>query len=71
MKAVAAPADRGRPRAEIGTVPPEKAAQAHERGETGRIIGKIVLAVEIDAPELDRGPTARHRPSNRTFMGYM
>lgn len=36
----------GRPRAEIDTVLPlEDAAKAHERGDTGRVSGKIALTV--------------------------
>ncbi|MEV6862256.1 NADP-dependent oxidoreductase [Streptosporangium subroseum] len=51
MKAIAALADKDRLRAEIDTVLPlEKAAQAHERGETGRTTGKIVLTVEPESP---------------------
>jgi NADPH:quinone reductase-like Zn-dependent oxidoreductase len=47
MKAIAALVEEGRLRAEIDTVLPlEKAARAHERGETGRTTGKIVLTVE-------------------------
>jgi NADPH:quinone reductase-like Zn-dependent oxidoreductase len=46
MRAIAALAETGRLRAEIDTVLPlEEAAKAHERGETGRTTGKIVLTV--------------------------
>jgi NADPH:quinone reductase-like Zn-dependent oxidoreductase len=46
MKAIAALAGAGRLRAEIDTVLPlEEAARAHERGETNRTTGKIVLTV--------------------------
>ncbi|MEO3830261.1 NADP-dependent oxidoreductase [Actinomadura sp. B10D3] len=46
MKAIAALVETGRLRAEIDTVLPlEQAAKAHERGETGRTTGKIVLTV--------------------------
>ncbi|MFD0682963.1 NADP-dependent oxidoreductase [Actinomadura fibrosa] len=47
MTELAALADAGRLRAEIDTVVPlEEAAKAHERGETGRVSGKIVLTVD-------------------------
>nr|WP_308800982.1 NADP-dependent oxidoreductase [Actinomadura sp. K4S16] len=43
---IAALAEAGRLRAEIDSVfPLEEAAKAHERGETGRVTGKIVLTV--------------------------
>ncbi|GII42098.1 NADP-dependent oxidoreductase [Planotetraspora phitsanulokensis] len=46
LKAIAALVEAGRLRAEIDTVLPlEQAAKAHERGETGRTTGKIVLTV--------------------------
>lgn len=46
LKAIAALVTAGRLRAEIDTVLPlEQAAEAHERGETGRTTGKIVLTV--------------------------
>ncbi|WP_249346746.1 NADP-dependent oxidoreductase [Microbispora sp. H11081] len=46
MRAIAALVETGRLRAEIDTVLPlEEAAKAHERGETGRTTGKIVLTV--------------------------
>ncbi|SNT30583.1 NADPH:quinone reductase [Streptosporangium subroseum] len=46
MKAIAALVETGGLRAEIDTVLPlEEAAKAHERGETGRTTGKIVLTV--------------------------
>ncbi|MFI6601460.1 zinc-binding dehydrogenase [Nonomuraea sp. NPDC050536] len=46
MKQVAALAEAGRLRAAIDSVfPLADAAQAHERGETGRVAGKIVLTV--------------------------
>jgi NADPH:quinone reductase-like Zn-dependent oxidoreductase len=50
LKAIAALVEEGRLRAEIDTVLPlEQAAKAHERGETGRTTGKIVLTVETSA----------------------
>jgi NADPH:quinone reductase-like Zn-dependent oxidoreductase len=46
MRAVAGLVETGRLRVEIDTVLPlERAARAHERGETGRTTGKIVLTV--------------------------
>ncbi|WP_153532385.1 NADP-dependent oxidoreductase [Actinomadura macrotermitis] len=46
MKEIAALAEAGRLRAELDTVLPlADAAKAHERGETGRVQGKIVLTV--------------------------
>jgi NADPH:quinone reductase-like Zn-dependent oxidoreductase len=46
LEALAALADAGRLRVEIDAVfPLEQAAAAHERGETGRTRGKLVLAV--------------------------
>ncbi|MDP9847222.1 NADP-dependent oxidoreductase [Streptosporangium lutulentum] len=46
MRAIAALVEKGGLRAEIDTVLPlEEAAKAHERGETGRTTGKIVLTV--------------------------
>ncbi|MGW4644687.1 NADP-dependent oxidoreductase [Sphaerisporangium sp. NPDC004334] len=46
MKAIVALVKTGRLRAEIDTILPlEQAAKAHERGETGRTTGKIVLTV--------------------------
>jgi NADPH:quinone reductase-like Zn-dependent oxidoreductase len=46
MRAIAALVETGGLRAEIDTVLPlEEAAKAHERGETGRTTGKIVLTV--------------------------
>jgi NADPH:quinone reductase-like Zn-dependent oxidoreductase len=46
MKAIATLVEAGRLHAEIDTVLPlEQAAKAHERGETGRTTGKIVLTV--------------------------
>ncbi|TDD93556.1 NADP-dependent oxidoreductase [Actinomadura rubrisoli] len=46
MTEIAALAEAGLLRAEIDTVLPlEDAARAHERGETGRVSGKIVLTV--------------------------
>ncbi|GAA3970347.1 NADP-dependent oxidoreductase [Actinomadura viridis] len=46
MKEIAALAASGRLRAELDTVLPlEQAGRAHERGETGRTTGKIVLTV--------------------------
>jgi NADPH:quinone reductase-like Zn-dependent oxidoreductase len=46
MKELAALAETGRLRAELDTVLPlEEAAKAHERGETNRTTGKIVLTV--------------------------
>ncbi|XVQ16221.1 zinc-binding dehydrogenase [Spirillospora sp. CA-255316] len=46
LKELAALAEAGRLRAELDTVVPlEEAAKAHERGETNRTAGKIVLTV--------------------------
>ncbi|WP_345353693.1 NADP-dependent oxidoreductase [Actinoallomurus liliacearum] len=46
MKEIAVLVEEGRLRAEIDSVfPLEEAAKAHERGETGRTTGKIVLTV--------------------------
>ncbi|MEV5711386.1 NADP-dependent oxidoreductase [Actinoallomurus sp. NPDC052274] len=46
LREIAALAEAGRLRAEIDSVfPLEEAAKAHERGETGRTTGKIVLTV--------------------------
>ncbi|WP_395105809.1 NADP-dependent oxidoreductase [Actinomadura sp. SCN-SB] len=46
MKELAALAEAGRLRAELDTVVPlEEAARAHERGETNRATGKIILTV--------------------------
>ncbi|MEV4005043.1 NADP-dependent oxidoreductase [Actinomadura sp. NPDC049753] len=46
LEQIAALAEAGRLRAEIDSVfPLEEAAKAHERGETGRVTGKIVLTV--------------------------
>jgi NADPH:quinone reductase-like Zn-dependent oxidoreductase len=50
LKAIAALVEAGRLRVEIDTVLPlEQAAKAHERGETGRTTGKIVLTVNDSA----------------------
>ncbi|MFF5210327.1 NADP-dependent oxidoreductase [Streptosporangium sp. NPDC000396] len=52
MEAIAALVEAGRLRVEIDTVLPlEQAARAHERGETGRTTGKIVLTVGTSTGE--------------------
>ncbi|GAA4575010.1 NADP-dependent oxidoreductase [Planotetraspora kaengkrachanensis] len=56
LKAIAALVEEGELRAEIDTVLPlEQAAKAHERGETGRTTGKIVLTVDTAAGQDSAG----------------